>query len=335
MNKLIINTNNLISNIKQIKQKLNGKLFCAVVKADAYGHGVENIVPFIDEYVDYYAVANVSEGSVLRYFTCKKILVLGSFLPCEIETAVASDLELSIYSDLSLKWLLGANKGVKIHIKVNTGMNRLGFCVDELDKVKEIIYKNNKLDLVGIYSHIYDIESKSDLDNQKFVFDKAIALFPQKLITHLFASGGIFVEGDYKMVRVGLSMYGYPNFRPVASIESRVAQINILSKGQKVGYGGEYTAKGKEYIATIPLGYYDGVPLLFSAGGYVYIKGKKCPVVGRVCMDMFMCKVDGEVKVGDSVKAFWSAKKWANIKGTHEWEVLTSIKKNRLKVEFR
>jgi len=335
MNKLIINTNNLINNIREIKQRLNGKLFCAVVKADAYGHGVENIVPFIDEYVDYYAVANVSEGAKLRTFTYKKILVLGSFLPCEIATAVACDLELSIYSDLSLKWLLEANKSVKIHIKVNTGMNRLGFCVDKLDEVKEIIYKNNKLSLVGIYSHIFDVENKSDLNNQKSMFDKAVALFPQKIITHLFASGGIDIESEYKMVRVGLLMYGYPSCRPVASIESRVVQINVLSRGQKVGYGGEYISKGKEYIATIPLGYYDGLPLALSSKGYVYIKGKKCPIVGRVCMDMFMCRVDGEVKVGDNVKVFWSAKKWAKIKGTHEWEVLTSIKKNRLKVEFR
>jgi alanine racemase len=335
MNKIIINTKNLVYNIKRIKEKLNNKLFCAVVKADAYGHGIENIVPFIDEYVDYYAVANVKEGVLLRELTYKRILVLGSFLPDEIELACGSDLTLSVCSDLRLKWLIDANKAVKIHIKVNSGMNRLGFSVDELEDVKHKIDGASNIILEGIFSHIFDNDNSESLCDQKNIFDKSIAIFGENIITHLSSSGGIDKIKDYKMVRVGIAMYGYPQGKKTMSIESTVVQITKINAGEKVGYGGRYTAKEEEYIATVPLGYYDGVPLALSNKGHVYIKGQKCPIVGRVCMDMMMIKVPTNVCEGDYVLVFWSAKNWAKIKGVHEWEILTSIKKNRLRVVFR
>lgn len=335
MNKMIINTKNLIYNIKKIKEKLNGKLFCAVVKADAYGHGIENIVPFIDDIVDLYAVANIKEGVLLRSFTRKKILVLGPFLPSEILPASASDLTLGVYNNLSLKWLIKANKPVKTHIKVNSGMNRLGFLPNELEDVKRKIDCSDFINLEGIYSHVYDSDDFECLEKQKEIFDKARNIFGENIVAHLSASGGIDKIQEYDIVRVGLAIYGYPQGKPVMSIESKVVQVRKISCGDKVGYSGTYIANEEEYIATIPLGYYDGVPFELSNKGYVYINGNKCPIVGRVCMDMFMCKVSKDVKEGDNVLVFWSAKKWAGLKGTHEWEILTSIKKNRLKVVFR
>ena len=335
MNKLVINTKNLIQNVKAIKRTLNGRLFCAVVKADAYSHGIENIVPFIDEYVDYYAVANITEGVALREITNKKILVLGSFNDGEIELAVASNLELSIYSDWALKQVLNANKRLKVHIKVNTGMNRLGFLQGKIKKVLRQINESNLVEVVGVYSHIYDNKSKADILSQKAVFDRCTKLLKGNVVTHLAATAGIDFVTDYKMARVGLGIYGYPKGLPVMSIESNICQKHFIKKGDKVGYDGCYVAEGNECIATVPLGYYDGLPLNLRNGGSVIINNKKCPIVGKVCMDMFMCKVPKDTKVGDKVIVFYNAKHWAKIKGTNAWEVLTSIKRNRLKVEFR
>ena len=335
MNKFIINTKNLISNVKSIKNKLNSRLFCAVVKADAYGHGIENIVPFIDEYVDYYAVANIKEGVLLRGLTHKRILVLGAFSACEIGLAVASDLELSIYSDFALKSVLEANKRLKVHLKINSGMNRLGFSYGSLKKILRQIKANNNIKIVGAYSHIYNNSSKEDIKNQKYVFDKCLKLFDRDVITHLSSTCGFENISGYKMARIGLGIYGYPKGLPVLSIESTLAQKHFVKKGEKVGYDGTYVANEPQCIATVPLGYYDGLPLHFQNGGYVIINNKKCPVVGKVCMDMFMCRASKDIKQGSKVVVFWNASKWAKIKNSHEWEVLTSIKRNRLKVEFR
>ena len=332
MNKLIINTKNLRQNIKKAKQMCKNRL-CLVAKADCYGIGIENIVPFVDDLVASYAVAKVSEGKALRDFTNKDILVLGAFDGEDIASAEVCDLTLSVYNFESLKLLVASGRNINIHIKVNSGMNRLGFGLKDLERVKDIVSKS-KLRVKGIYSHIYNNLSISSTLEQKNIFDKAIEMFDKDIIKHLSSTGGIGTISGYDMTRLGIGAYGGFGYNKVVSIYSKVAQVNELTPGDKVGYDGTYVAKEHTKVATIPLGYYDGVPLALQ-GGYVYIGGKKCEVVGRVCMDMFMCRVDNDVKVGDIVKVLWDTKYWAKLKGTHEWEILTSLKRNRLQVVFR
>ncbi len=335
MNKLIINTKNLITNIKQIKQKLKDAKFCAVVKADAYGHGIENIVPFIDSLVDCYAVAKVAEGKLLRGLTSKDILVLGAFESGDIKVASLCDLILSVYSLEVLKELIESQQNINVHIKINSGMNRLGLSLEECKIAKALLDKNCSISVTGIYSHIFDNNDKQSVQKQREIFDCSCEIFGEGIITHLSSTGGLGAIEGYKMARVGLGIYGYPNFLPVMSIESKVAKLTPLKQNDKVSYEGLYSAKEGDVVATIPMGYYDGVPLNLYQGGYVIINNQKCSVVGKVCMDMFMCKVPIDVSVGDKVQVFWSASPWAKIKGSHEWEILTSIKNNRLKVVFR
>lgn len=336
MNYFVVDTGAIRCNAVKAKREYGGKL-CCVVKANAYGHGVENVVPFLEDISDYFAVANVKEGVKVRAFTYKPILVLGAFESSDLRDALSCDLVLSIYNFESLRFILGLKSDVKVHIKVNTGMNRLGFSLEELKKVKEILSKYPNIKVLGMYSHIFD-NSEQNLNKQKNLFDRAIKEFcgekvPQDFVTHLSASGGIgLLKGNYNMLRLGLGLYGYPKGKSALSIFSKVVKITSLKKGDKVGYDGTFIADRDMKIATIPLGYYDGVPLRLSKGGYVLINNKKYYVVGKTCMDMFMIKVDESIRVGDSVKVFWDAKMWAKIKGTHEWEILTSLKSDRLKV---
>lgn len=336
MNKFVVDTGAIRCNALDAKREYGGKL-CVVVKANAYGHGAENVVPFLEDIADYFAVANVKEGVKVRAYTYKPILVLGAFEEGDLGAALSCDLVLSIYNFESLRLVLGLKSDVKVHIKVNTGMNRLGFSLGELKEVKDILSKNNHIKVLGMYSHIFD-NSEQNLSKQKELFDRTINEFcgnevSQDFITHLSASGGMkLLKGNYKMLRLGLSLYGYPKGKRALSIYSKVAKITKLKKGDKVGYDGIFTADRDMEIATIPLGYYDGVPLRLSKGGYVLINNKRYYVIGKTCMDMFMIKADDSIKVGDNVKVFWDAKMWAKIKGTHEWEILTSLKSDRLKV---
>lgn len=338
MNKLIINVNSFRNNI--LSAKKNGDKICAVVKANAYGHGVENVVPFVEDVVEYFAVANVQEGVCVRKYTYRPILVLGAFRASDLEDIVRNELTLSIYNFECLKALEGLKSNINVHIKVNSGMNRLGFVHEDIAKLKHFLSKNKNIKVVGIYSHIFD-NNQANILKQKDNYDNFIKGFfgkciPQNIITHLSATGGQeYLQGKYKMIRSGLGLYGYPNGAKVLSIYSKVVSINKVHVGDKVGYDGIYQAKNEEMIAVIPLGYYDGVPLNFYQGGYVIVGEKKYRVVGKTCMDMFMVKVDEKVRVGDIVKVFWDAKLWAKIKGTHEWEVLTSLKSNRLKVVLK
>ncbi len=330
MNKMIIDTKALRENVLQYKNKVNK--ICCVVKADAYGHGVENIIPFIEDISDYFAVAKVCEGVKLRSLTSRPILVLGAFEGVEIASAEANDLTLSVYSIDSLHNLISSKRKINVHIKVNTGMNRLGVNIEELSKIKTMV-KNTNICITGIYSHIYDNDSK-DIFLQQRRFDEAVSVMGNNLITHISASGGVEKLSNYTMARIGLGIYGYMGGKKVMSITSKVAQIHKLKQGEKVGYNGVFVASEECYVATIPLGYYDGVPLNL-AGEKVKIKGKTYTVIGRVCMDMFMCLVDSSVKVGSEVKVFYDASNWAKVKNTHEWEVLTSIKRERLKVVIK
>lgn len=338
MNKLIINVNSFRKNI--LSAKKNGDKICAVVKANAYGHGVENVVPFVEDIVEYFAVANVQEGVCARKYTYRPILVLGAFNSADLADIVRNKLTLSIYNFECLKALEGLKSNINVHIKVNSGMNRLGFVQEDIAKLKHILGKNKNIKVVGIYSHIFD-NNQANILKQKKVYDQFVESYfdgkvPQEIITHLSATGGKeCLRGKYKMIRLGLGLYGYPDGAKALSIYSKVVAINKVHIGDKVGYDGIYQAKNEERIAVIPLGYYDGVPLNFYQGGYVIAGEKKYRVVGKTCMDMFMVKVDEKVRVGDIVKVFWDAKLWAKIKGTHEWEILTSLKSNRLKVVLK
>ena len=309
-----VNVKNITDNVKKIINYYNNyEYYIGVVKADNYGHdGIESVSAVINGGCNYLAVATLDEALKIRN-TIKDIpiLCLGPIPYEHIDLCVENNITITINSLDYLNEVIKQNISLKkVHIKLNTGMNRLGISnIDELKKAFNILIKND-IQVEGIYTHLYNAD---DID----IYDKQISIFKGMLdcidtsnikIIHASASDGIvnyekpdFING----CRLGIIMYGFTknknlNLQSTFSLYSEVIQINPLNKGETVGYNGIYEAVGKEYIAVVPIGYADGI-IRKNTGRYVYINNKKYQIVGNVCMDMLFVKVDENVKLHDKV----------------------------------
>ena len=310
-----IDLSNLKDNIKKIINTYNNyDYYFGVVKADNYGHGgIEAVRTVIDGGCNYLAVATLDEAlSIREEITDIPIICIGS-VPCEyINLCIENNITITIYSLLYMEELKSINcNNLKAHIKINTGMNRLG--VSKASELKEIINiaKQKNIVVEGIYTHLYDANKKEvyEMQLQKFK-DLISAIDISKIkIIHISASDGItnyekpnFVNG----CRLGIIMYGFTNNKVLGlhstfSVWSEVIQINTLNKNDTVGYGALYKAENEnEKIAVIPIGYADGI-IRKNTGRYVYINDKKYKIVGNICMDMLFVKVDNTIKVHDKV----------------------------------
>lgn len=301
----------------------------AVVKADAYGHGASRIAEEIEPfpYLWGFAVATAEEaGQLIMDGRKKPILILGLPFPetymflveHEIRVTVCDFAAAKELSDLAVRM----NKICHIHIKVDTGMSRIGFFVNENNA--EIIARIAALpniDIEGIFTHFAraDETDKTSVEHQIALFCKMIYLtesYGVKIpIHHCSNSAGIIElpEANMDMVRSGITLYGlWPSdevtktqmpLRPVMSLKSHITFVKTLDAGLEISYGGTYTTKEPRRIATIPAGYADGYARGLSNKGYVLIHGKKAPIRGRVCMDQFMVDVTEipEAKPGDVV----------------------------------
>ncbi len=303
----------------------------AVVKADAYGHGAVVVARNIEDIVDEFAVAVLEEGLELRQAGIKKpILILGHTDGRIAAKAIENNIQMTVfslktakeYNEISEK--LG--KKAKLHIKLDTGMNRIGYqvtpeCFNE--NLSEILkYKDLKnVEIVGIFTHLCkaDDEEKDFSEHQVEIFKDFVSKLEEKgmniPVKHACASAGIIdiPEGDQDMVRFGITMYGmYPSdhvtkekmpIRPAMELKSEVSFIKTLEAGSGIGYSGTYVTDKREIIATIPVGYGDGYPRALSNKGWVLIQGKKAPIRGRICMDQFMVDITDipGVKEGDVV----------------------------------
>ncbi|NLK66216.1 MAG: alanine racemase [Campylobacteraceae bacterium] len=357
MNKNIyttINLDNLKHNFEYSKSLLkNGVKFCGLAKADAYGHGSIEIAKFYEEIgVDYITVARLEEAAELRKHGIKlPILLLG--YSDDIETILNLDIEVTIYSFEIAKLIdefvtngnLGGKK-LKVHIKLDTGMSRLGFFVHDnfesaANKIEQI-YKMPNLEIVGIFTHFSDARDESVTNLQLSKFNKIVELLESKNITiplkHTANSSALLSRDDahFNMVRSGIVLFGYdpdgeknPNLKPVMSFYAMIINIKTLPKGARVSYGGVYKTKENEKIATLSIGYADGF-LRTQNEPFVLIKGVKCPVVGRICMDQCMVKLpfDMDVKIGDYATIFdenLTVDEVAKNYGTISYEVLCMV----------
>ena len=276
LNKAYINLNILKQNVKNIKAKLNaGVKFCAVVKADAYGHGLEQVANAIYLDAHYFAVAIVQEGIRLRQSGIDKdVLVLTSPLSCDIESAVFYGLTLSVDSlDLVEKIEKECKKQsrkIKLHIKFNTGMNRLGVdSFGELESLARRISTSKYLILDGLFSHLGSPQNKkaTKLAENKFLLaNNLIKGYNNKAICHLSASGGFLLNIPSDMVRIGILMYGYKPFatnkvkvKHIMKIYAPVLKVRKLKKGEHCLYGNKRLSKAKT-VYLVRYGYADGMP---------------------------------------------------------------------------
>ena len=321
----------IYENVKNAKALLKKDTkMMAIVKADGYGHGAVEVARQIDELVDAYGVAILEEGIELRKagFT-KPILILGytpkplypAMIRYDIATAVFTMEMAKEISDTAV----AMHKNANIHIKLDTGMSRIGFAITKESKeIIEQIAKLPGIEIKGCFSHFarMDEKDKTKANEQFAKFTKMVnALEKDGVdlgIRHISNSAGIMEapEVQMDMVRNGICLYGlYPSeevqkerlpLKPAMKLKAYVSYVKTLEPGVEIGYGGTYTTTKKTRVATIPVGYADGYSRCLSGKGSVLIHGKKAPILGRVCMDQFMVDVTDidNVCVGDRVTLF-------------------------------
>lgn len=348
-----INISHLKSNIKKLVRHAGRSVkFCAVVKADCYGLGFENVIPYIDDLVDMYAVANLGECKALRVYTQKEILMLGGV---EIEDAhyyATNNIGVSVNSLNELKALEKAlvNDKINIHIAYNTGMNRYGIKSELLlKKCVALIKKSSVLNLEGIYTHFATDDKNSEFLFKQYDKFNKIAL-KNKSSNCIFHCSASFASLNYKqlnkdMVRVGFAMYGFINnnigLQKVVNITSKVIEIQNVKRGEGVGYDLTYVANKNMRIAVVGFGYADGYARNLGNMAYVLINGVKAKVIGRVCMDCFMVDITNikNVYVGTGVMLLGrdgnneiTLQNYAEWLNTSPYEVLLNFRRTRTNV---
>ena len=350
---LEIHLPNLRHNYTFLRNQLsaNTKLL-AVVKAFGYGSdAVEVAKCLVAQGVDYLGVAYVHEGVALRKAgITTPILVLHPQLP-NLDALIEYKLEPSVYGQRILDALLSKIKESNVshypvHLKFNTGLNRLGFNPKDATALLEL-FKDNALWLLlqGVYSHLAasDDEGESAFTKTQLkTFSEIVAVFSPthpKTTFHVLNTSGVlhFPEAQYNMVRTGISLYGYGNhpsvdaqLKPVLRLRTVISQIHTLEEGDTLGYNRAFVAKAKTKTATLPLGHADGIGRIYGNGkGYVMINGQQASILGNVCMDMIMVDVTSiNCQEGDEVVVIGpdaSAENVANAAGTISYELITGL----------
>ena len=331
----------------------------AVVKADAYGHGSSAIARKLESLeVDYLGVATINEGMKLRNkgIAIPILIMSGVLTRDEIKYVYENMLTPVVYDINTLRELkkesLKHNKILKVHIKLDTGMGRLGFTTDELPVVIREIKEPYKIEVEGFMSHFSSSENRDEYGfNQISIFNKALQLLNKndiypKLI-HMANSGAIaqYPEAYFNMVRVGIALYGsYPSkglskilhVKPVMKFSSRIALIKEYPPDSSLSYGRTFITEKKSRIAYVPVGYADGYPRSLSNKGSVLINDKRCNVVGRICMDWLLVDVTDKdniavgaevILLGSGNREVITADEIAELTGTIPYEILCKISK--------
>jgi alanine racemase len=354
---LEVNLPTLKNNLINIQEHVKPAKVMAVLKANAYGHGVDGVAPFLAPFADYIGVAIVEEAIHLRELGISKpILVMGGSLPYQIPLFINHDLTLAVSSlellDNAEIAASSAKKKLKVHLKIDTGMERIGVHDYESQPFLEKSLSCSHLEVEGIFSHFANSELP-DLVHAKLQLERfSNVLFfyerhsvPPPSIRHMANSAAIlqFPESHLDMVRPGVMLYGiYPGkevrrtieVKPALTWHSKVAYSKITLPGRPVSYGSLWQPNAPMRIVTIPCGYADGYFRVMTNRSKAIVNGKKYQQVGRICMDQFMVNLeDDEARIGDEVILLGeagsgesiSAEDLAEWAGTNEYEVMTNI----------
>ena len=340
-------------NFNYLKSRVpNGIKFLAVVKAFAYGSDMIAIAKRLEQLkADYLAVAYTKEGVSLRKAGIQCPILVLHPQPTNFELLIDNTLEPSLYSPRVLQLFLATAKAkdqehYPVHIKFNTGLNRLGFWENDVEYIVNQLANQENIKIKAVLSHLAASEDKNEaefstLQIQRFsiIAEKLGSLLGYMPIRHMLNTSGIlnFPEAAFEMVRSGIGLYGYGNhpeidakLKPVATLKTVISQRHKIEPGESVGYNRRYKSDGYRITATLPLGHADGIGRHYGGGNtFVWVKGKRAPIIGNVCMDMIMIDVtDIDCKEGDEVLIFGrehSAEDFANTGDTISYEVLTAI----------
>ncbi|MBO8240837.1 alanine racemase [Prochlorococcus marinus XMU1412] len=361
----------LEANVRQLRTKLNNNCqFMAVVKADGYGHDAKLVSEYaIKGGASELGVATLKEGIKLRSFGIKKpILILGNlYTKRDLIISFKNDLMPTISSirECLICNNIGKHFGLKfsLHLKVDTGMSRLGFESNKFVQQFEKIKSFENISIEGIYSHLSSADEDNSLDSQSITqlqrlkFNQLLKQINldrnNQIKIHLANSAGMLLNKDFHfhMVRVGLSMYGYSPLakidknlllKPALSLKAKVAFIRTIDKGVSVSYGGKFVSHRKTKLAVLSIGYADGVPRNLSGKINVIHNNKFYPQVGSITMDQMMVDItdSNEIKVGSTMLLLGSngdktisPLEWARKSNTIPWEILCSFKNRLPKVQ--
>lgn len=358
---LEINLKSLEHNYNYLTSKTSENTkFLAVVKAFGYGSDPGRIALKLQNLnADYFAVAYVQEGIALRDAGVTKPILVLHPQPTNFKTIIERCLEPSIYSFKVLKAFIAEAEKEKqqqypIHIKFNTGLNRLGFNENDSKEIIDTLNKTNAVKVKSIFSHM---AASEDLNEKEFTlsqiqsFKNIISVFENNLgysvLKHMCNTSGIlnYPEAHFDMVRSGIGLYGFgnsaeqnKNLKPIASLKSVISQIHHINKGESLGYNRGFVAKNPVKTATIPVGHADGIGRQYGKGkGFVTINNQRAYILGNVCMDMIMVDVTAiDCEEGDEVIVFdntYTAEALASSASTISYEILTAISQ-RIKRTF-
>jgi len=365
-----INIDNIENNLKAIKDYVgHDKEVMVVIKADGYGHGAIPIARHLYEAgINSIGVATINEAIALRKYGIDiPIVVLGYSPEEEYDSLVNYDIIQTVYKYSMAKGISEVatqlGKNAKIHIKIDTGMTRLGFYPnDETVDTLVQMYDLPNMEIEGIFTHFAQADDK----DQRFtilqieIFNEFIEKLKNRGITipkvHASNSAGLigYKEAHYDIVRAGIALYGlYPSdqmntsvihLKPSLSLKSNIIFLKDVESGVPISYGGTYTTTRRCKIATIPVGYGDGYPRSLSSKGRVLIRGQYAPIVGRICMDQFMvdvthidgvCEGDEAVLIGSQGDNRVSVEEIADIDGTINYEIVCQLGKRIPRVYYK
>ena len=337
---LEINKSNLEKNLK-IVRSINKNLIC-VIKDNAYGLGIENILPILlENKCDYFAVAYIEEAVKIQKLLENlklenqngkiKVMSLNYVKPENVGDAIRNNIELTVFNFSQLLDYLKIldeffeNMTLKIHIKVNSGMNRLGFDKNEILELVKIVKKynlnnklKNRLEIISIFSHISDAENQAETEKQVEKYEKILKIFSQNNVrygySHLQASPLLFKYGkkyNYDFARIGMALYGMEplstdvGLLDVITVKSKIINIRNVKKNDKVSYGSKGIVKHDSKIGIVAIGYAHGLQKQIENSGeaYVLVNGQKAKIIGEICMDMIFVDLTNieNVKMNDEV----------------------------------
>lgn len=352
-------------NLRELRKGLRkGTILCAVVKANAYGHGVKEMIPLLPS-ADWFAVNSLEEGVELREMAEKRpVLVLGHVPLDALQEAVARNLDLTVYNRETLEALaqldLGSIGPARLHLKVETGTGRQGILPSEVKGFVGQLKSVAGAKLVGVSTHFANIEDTLNHDYAQAQLDRfgdVLNILDRLDIKADFihaaatAAGILFSKTHFNLVRAGIGIYGLwpsretylstllghrpvPDLRSVLTWKTRIVQIKNLPEGSYIGYGCTYRATRPIRVAVLPVGYAEGYDRKLGNAAYVLIRGKRAPVIGRVCMNLTMVDIsdiphagleEEVVLLGQDGEERVSAESMAEWAGTINYEIVTRI----------
>ena len=357
----VVDLDAIYENLKELKSHIRpGTRVCAVIKTDGYGHGAVPVAKWIRKLADFFAVATVEEGMELRKNGIwEPILVLGHTPASLYKEAIELGLRMNVYelsqAEAISRIAVSMGKTAYLHMKLETGMNRLGFLPDEEAlQAAEIMSRIPGVCLEGLFSHLAraDEADKADAYRQFEIFKKFDITLRERgvkiPIRHIGNSAAMIdlPEFSYDMMRAGIALYGmYPSeevsmdqvvLKPALRLVSRVIFVKTIEAGEAVGYGGTFVAKRRTTVATIGIGYGDGYPRKLSGKADVLLHGKRAPICGRVCMDQLMVDVtdipgvkedDEAVLVGQDGKETITVEELSALADTFNYEFVCDLGK--------